>query len=32
MPDAADVSVEFASASVFADREDRLGQVPLLQR
>lgn len=32
MPDAADVSVEFPSARVPADRENRLGQVPLLQR
>ncbi|MEY3712909.1 MAG: hypothetical protein RL321_529 [Pseudomonadota bacterium] len=32
MPDAADVPVEFASARVPADREDRLGEVSLLQR
>ena len=32
LPDAADVPVEFASARVSADRGDRLGEVPLLQR
>lgn len=32
MPDAADVSVELASTRLSADREDRLGEVSVLQR